>query len=459
MLVLALVSGGVFAAWKAIATWRSDFDLAAAQALQLQPNASTTAVSRELRRALAARPDLAGGWRMLAQNDSFDSPSSARVAAQRATELDPADWRNWQSLALIDFQLGNIARAQADFAAAARLESGFAAHYERGNFDRLLGDQAAFWQEMGQALEMVPTRDADATLRTLLADDPSSGHGDFLGHLPRDRPDVVAMAVSLLVQNRLLSAAWSAWSMLQCQIEGPNALALAPDFDADWAPSCAGLTYGFANALEQAAWQAPSATSRAAALSPSAPTAAPAELTDLALRVWNRAAHSGWIPAAPVRSGQVSDPDFNPPWQGPAFGWSVASGSSLDAVYVNSGGGPDALHLRFDGQEPDQLELASQWVPVAAGRQYRVRFASRRFSGAQSGIRLMVRDPERNLLEIPADLEPFWASNSGMFTAGPRDALVQLVFSYARPIGQVRLQGEVALRDVNLHASGAQEQR
>lgn len=425
--------------WAAVRTWRASADLSAAQALALKPKGS--AAGSYLGLAASYRPDRSEVWRLRAQFSAFTHPRQALDYARRAVAVDPLDWRNWDQLGLVEFQLNRPAAARRALAQAVRYDSGWEAHYQLGNLAFLLGDQSEFWSQMRAALAVVVAWQAEPLLQEAVhvaADHPQA----FLEALPPARADVDARAVRLLIRRGRPLEAAAVWRRMQC---GSYQRA-----------DCRSAVLALTNGLMQAAYRSAAApVASDPEMEPQRPRqpapASAARLVSAALAAWNQGVQHRVLQAGALQAGSVSDGDFTHDWVGPAFAW-----AKVGPVYLSPEPGiapvGNAVRIGFDGYEPENTRLFQEFVAVVPGAQYEVSYWARREGeGSQSGVKLQVlASPGEILVQVPARLDTDWRVSRGVFRA-PRGAhAVLLAFVYQRPEGQVRLANPVLLANVRL---------
>jgi hypothetical protein len=435
----------------AVRTWRADADVSMAQRLALRQGPRAAMPYLEL--AGRYRPDRAKAWRLLADLSSFAHPRTALRFAKRAVAADPADWRNWDQLGLVEYQLGEPVAAQRALAEAVARDSGWEAHYRLGSLALLLGRNQEFWAQMKAALAVVPPSQAAPVLNQAFA----AGRGieatggeravrksraaaaaapRWLAVLPRRRAPVDAVAVNLLLDQGQPLRAATVWGKVRCA-SYQRAV-------------CRATSLGLANRLVALAFRGAEARPAGKA---GGRALAPGVLARTAARVWNTAVRKGWLHRSRVVVGRVNNGEFQHGWLGPAFGW-----AKIGPVYASRVGGMGptgqggAVRLDFTGYQPQSTPLLDQIVRVRPGGRYEVTFFSRRLGrGSESGVRLMVRlSPRRILLALPAKLRSHWSQNTARFRVPRGVDLIGLLFQYQRPMGQVRLHNTVLLGAVRL---------
>ncbi len=437
--------------WAAVRTWRASADINTARDLALRRGAR--AALPYLALAAGYRPGRAKAWRLRAQFSAFAHPRAALRFARRAVATDPADWRNWDQLGLVEYQLGDAAAAQRALAGAVARDSGWEAHYRLGSLALLLGRNQEFWTQMKAALAVVPPSQAAPVLNQALA----AGRGvettggeravrrsqsagaaapRWLAALPRLRAPVDAVAVNLLLDQGQPQRAAAVWGEVRCA-SYQRAV-------------CRATSLGLANRLAALAFRGAEARPAGKA---GDRVLAPGVLARTAARVWNTAVRMGWLHRSRVVAGRVNNGEFQHGWLGPAFGW-----AKIGPVYASRDGGMGpagqggAVRLDFTGYQPQSTPLLEQFAPVRPGGRYEVTFFSRRLGrGSETGVRLMVMlSPRRVLLALPAKLRSHWRQNTANFRVPRGVDLIRLLFQYQRPMGQVRLQNTVLLAAVRL---------
>ncbi|HZT73261.1 MAG TPA: hypothetical protein VE996_06400 [Terriglobales bacterium] len=435
-LVIAPVLVGLgWAGAVALRTWRAAADQGQAQTIaQTEPEQALGYLAAALR----WRPDDADLWRERATYSGFGTPRQARRDALHALALNPRDWRAWQALGLLDFELGDLQASRRDLAKATRYDHGFASHFALGNLALVQGDQAAFQKEMAAALAIAPADRADFALRALV-DHSKLGAAGLAALLPAQRPEIVAESVRFFVREGRFAAATAAWGRLHCR----------PYQFAD----CRVAALSLANALTAAAFAesqtTPPQPPRPSRSEPQLPSAR--ELADSAMDVWNQAVAAGMLAQARISPGSVADGRFQHAWVGPAFSWRSTQAVPLETVAGPLGRG-NALQVAFDGYQPDEVVLLNEFVPVLPETAYAISFRSRRTRiGSESGLTLRVlAGPNRELAALPAKLALAWDLNSATVQVPAAAALLELSFEYRRPVGQVRLHDPVQIADVEL---------
>lgn len=418
---------------QAFRTWRAAADESEALALA---QSSDQAALGYVAAALRWRPDDADLWRERATFSAFSQPRRARAYAERALRLNPQDWRAWQALGLLDLQLGDLEASRRDLRAATRYDHGFDSHFALANLALVQGNESEFTREITAALAVAPLDRVSAALRELLAFRRLSP-AQLAGILPASRAEVMARAIELLASNGKLQAATDTWRRLRCQ---PYQFA-----------ECQAAVLILSNVLVAHAFADTGAQPGGRSAQEPVSPMEPKQMVAAAMAAWNEAVQDRFLPQSPVHVGMVNDDQFAHAWVGPAFAWQ--STSTLQTVAGPPRRG-NAVRIGFDGYEPDYAVLLQQWVPAAPGATYAVSYRSRRpVPGVETGLSLQVfAGPNRRLAVVPAALQAEWLLNSATIQV-PRDAYVlQLVFTYSRPIGQVRLHDPVLVADVTLQA-------
>lgn len=354
------------------------------------------------------------------------------------------DWRNWDRLGIIEFQLGDAAAARRALRNAVRFDRGWEAHYRLGNLALLLGDGSEYWSQMKAALRMVASARAWPVLQEALS--VAGGRPERLvSALPRRRARVDGQAIVALLNAQRALAAVEVWRRMLC-----------PAYEG---AICRAAALRLANALANLALQAQGSGASALAeigTGVKRSRERSGELIRQAVDTWNEAVRRGLLQASPmVRYGEVGDGGFRGPWVGPAFAWARAGAVAI-GVERGAAPGGNAARIGFDGYEPQNTPLLRQLVPVDPGAEYEVSFLSRRKGeGAQSGVVLDVEAGRpRPLLQLAATLRVRWRRSRAGFSVPRGVHVICLCFVYQRPMGQVRLHNPVLIAGVRLRRSG-----
>ncbi len=400
-------------AYGAIRTWLADRQLAL---LQNSPALSQTQAVRLLDRARRARPDLSNAWRVEAQLQLYVHVRFARQLALQAVRINSQNWKNWRTLGMIEFQLGDMHEARHDLSLAARYNRGYEAHFELANICWIMGEKQSFWREMTLALQMVPPDKISATIYDILhltGARPES----LLSMLPH-RPSVILEAAYTLRVSGHLMAATQLWSHLQCpRWEYPACMMTAFELVHGW------ITRAQAQPLTSL------------------------QSTQQALQIWNKAIVRRFFQAAPAQFGQIADGDFQYPQRG-MFSW-----SHPDAFITLRGQKTRPfLEVHFSGWEHSPLPISYQWVPVQPLVQYRASFITRGGDlNTNSGVELVAETPKgQTLAEIPATISSDWEQTTGSFQVPSGICLIHLGLQYRRKLGTIPLKGRVQLTRVQL---------
>lgn len=417
-------------------TWRASADLD--QALSLGRSSAAQAQGY-LVAALRWRPDDADLWRWRAAFAAFDAPAAARGYARRAVGLNRQDWRAWQTLGLLDFQLGDLPASRRDLAAATHYDHGFDSHFALGNLALVQGNEREFSKEMAAALAIAPVDRVDYALREILGHANLSPAG-LARLLPPERAEIVARSIEIFLLNGNIAAAVQSWKRLRCQ--------------SYQRPDCREAALALANGLVAAAFasHAPPPSGRRRPASKADPELpAPTEMVSSAMSVWDQAVRAGILAQSPATSGTVADGQFRRAWVGPAFSWRSTRVLPMQAESGLPRQG-NAVRIPFDGYQPDDAVLLREFVPVQPGVTYSVSYRSRRqLSGSETGLELRIlAGPGRKLAVVPATLDQSWSLNSATITVPEHLHILELAFAYSRPNGQVRMHDTALIADVSL---------
>lgn len=167
-----------------------------------------------------------------------------------------------------------------------------------------------------------------------------------------------------------------------------------------------------------------------------------------ALDVWNTLAARNLLPYAPLdpdRNLSLTNGDFRLPPQSRGFDWRLHDAPGISAALSRN---PPALVIDFSGRQPEDCQVLSQYLPLVAGRSYRLAFQYRtRGLSPGSGLALRILGL-RQTLAIPLASD-HWQPGSFSFQA-PAGGLARLALAYHRPLGRTRIEGSVFLRGFRL---------
>jgi len=158
-----------------------------------------------------------------------------------------------------------------------------------------------------------------------------------------------------------------------------------------------------------------------------------------AVRVWNAMCERGLLKHEPIGEGRlITNPRFNSFPSGAGFDWRLPEAAGVSAVKASTAG----LRVTLSGTQPDAAALLTQTAPLQPGTRYRLRFhySTTGFSGA-SGMRVTCGGAS-----TPDLLSTEGREQELLFTSGEGE-LSLIALEYRRPLGYVRGEGVVLLRD------------
>lgn len=425
--ILLIIFG--YAAQLALRTVAYDYET---NLVQAHPRQQVAQALLHVRRACMLRPDLSQAWRLRAQLSSLQNPQQAQTWAWHAIGVDPTNWRNWNILGLIDFQLDDMRGAQLALARSAVLDDGFSAHFAAANLAFILGDQTAFWKQMKAALHIAPAVDIKPALQDLMrlaGDHPPQ----ILRILPASRPAVLSPAIRLLVHKQDFNAAFQIWQRLNCVHDKTD---------------CGNSAMSLITQSEQqvSAWEKSHART--------GPTFSPDNTTvrlglAQAAQVWNQAIAKNYFSAAPQKLGTITDSHFQFPWIG-GFTWQSWTHRPLT---IASGNGVNAVEYALNGDEPDQETFFGQNLRVVPHASYSVSYEIQATGPSlPPGLSLVITWPEGSAIATMPAIQPgaTWSTVRGNFTAPAHAELLNVLFQYARPFGKPLWQGTFFLRNIQV---------
>lgn len=384
---------------------------------------------RILERAQTLRPGLAEPWLQSAQwllNENGDAKAAQR-AARAAVARDPRSWQGWQLLALTAFEQSELTEAARDFQTAVRYNQGFDAHFRLANFAMLLGNRTQFWKQIRAALAVASEQQAVYAAETITRFAQGPHDPNLPLHAPDGRPIVATRLVTAYFQKGFWDAAAAVVNHLHCTVDQDKV--------------CGPLAAAFATHALDNAWNSDSPAQQA-------------HLARMAQAVWQRAIERGWTAGDSQQPGNLcTNGNFQDGFGASPFGWTEIGGVAMSASASGPPGVATALEIRFDGQEPERTDLLRQFVVVKPGQSYTVSYQFRSWDAPGGGgviLEALVPHSRLAIVQLPAQPAPAWGRNSAQFTVPAEVSLLALQFTYARPLGQVRLKAPVAISAVRL---------
>lgn len=167
--------------------------------------------------------------------------------------------------------------------------------------------------------------------------------------------------------------------------------------------------------------------------------------TPAAVAVWNRLVLRGLIAGNqlnPEAGSILTNKNFainNPP-QG--FDWRIPT---IDGISVAQAPDGHGLTVRFDGGEPEDCTLLTQFIPLIAGREFELSYRYTTAASAFNGVRweIVGRD---GTMAASSDLSA--AEGDGQLRFHAEDNWGELRLRYHRPLGSVRAEGTIVIRDL-----------
>jgi len=171
------------------------------------------------------------------------------------------------------------------------------------------------------------------------------------------------------------------------------------------------------------------------------------------LSLWNTLCARRLLPYPALEPGtgaSLTDGAFREDAGTGGFGWRFAS---LPGVRPGHNVSPPYVWFAFDGGQPESCEPLTQYLPLAPGARYRLRFEYRTAEvPVESGLRLSVFDfrTGKDLGGASPRLSSAdWTAGESYFTA-LNTRLARLALSYRRLPGTTRIEGTLFLRRLSL---------
>jgi hypothetical protein len=171
-----------------------------------------------------------------------------------------------------------------------------------------------------------------------------------------------------------------------------------------------------------------------------------------ALGVWNTLCARHLLPYAPIDRARapLTDGGFAAGFDGGGFAWMMPS---TPGVTMGRNPSPRYLWAAFGGDQPETCAPLWQFVPLAPGAGYRLRYEYRTSQiPPASGMRWSAFDARTGkdlAVAAPWLSNPDWTSAELRFR-GPESGLVRLTLTCTRLAGAMRIEGSVNLRNLSL---------
>ena len=161
--------------------------------------------------------------------------------------------------------------------------------------------------------------------------------------------------------------------------------------------------------------------------------------------IWNSLCTRNVVPFSPVTlEHALTNGDFRFAPTSRGFDWRVRQGPDIAAVRAS----PRELRIDLSGRQPEQCELLVQFVPLPAATACRFRFSYRTSSvPPESGLRWRIL-----AAASPPLSSDDWKQLELSFSTQAAK-LARLALEYSRVSGTSRVEGSIALRDLELECT------
>src|ERR1017187_4886040 len=350
-------------------------------------------------------PDYYSGWAQV-------EPDRAVDVLEKGVALNPINSSLWIQLGLAAEENGDFRKAEADLLEAMRLDTSFAPRWVLSDFYFRRHDAEKFWPVVKAALTISygDVSDQFRNCWSLSQDAPT-----ILERAIPDRRKVLRQYLEFLLREKRMEAAAPVAERVLARAGAEDTEAL--------------LNYG--DYLLEAGQSAP------------------------ALLVWNQLNERKLLPYAPLAAEMgrsITNGDFAAPNLNAGFDWRF---TPPEGIFLERVGKPPAVFVSFTGQQPEDCEILSQYVPVLPTRKYvlSVRYQATRIPAESGPLCRVLRAAGGDLLHegglLPGGSEGD-ADRAFRFATPAATTLVRLVFGYKRMRGTVRIEGSMILREFKL---------
>jgi hypothetical protein len=167
----------------------------------------------------------------------------------------------------------------------------------------------------------------------------------------------------------------------------------------------------------------------------------------------------GWVRTpAPSASAPLTNASFREPFLGHGFDWSFLP---VHGVVSDQYAELAKISLTFDGTQPESCRLLQHFIPVKGGGAYRMNWQAesadlREAFGLKWRIFAVTSESDKRPIapltgpELMMGGQP---DGSWEFTVPPTWQTALLTLEYERPLGQVRAEGSISIRDLSMAAA------
>ncbi len=347
--------------------------------------------------------------------DSGTDPSGSLRTLERSLALNPRDTASWINLGSRAESAGDFEKAERSYLAAAKIDKQLWPRWNLAQFYFRRHDLSNFSRWAKATAEMARNEQDLYPLFVLCWKTSQDSETILTRDLP-NTPSVNRSYLAFLVNTDRLAAAEAVAERL---------LAYGTKQDADFL-----LSYCDRLLSETSAHPQDSGT---------------------ALKIWNSLADRRLLPYQPIKPDRAAfvtngNFEFQPISRG--FDWRI---NNLPGVLTDV---DRSLVITFSGEQPEKCEIAYQFVPLVPRDSYRVAFSYRTVNATEnSGLFCRVFElPSGKLLtaETPWLASDDWKEGTMSFSISGTSSLVRLVFGYERPLGMMRLEGSICLRNIRI---------
>lgn len=337
-------------------------------------------------------------------------PAERVQLLQRAVALNPFDSQSWIQLGLYsELQAKDAAAAERYYRKAAEVNHMFLPKWTLTNFYFRQGNQAGFFRSANQALAITPYSPDPVFVEMWLM-----------------QPDAAYIAAA--VPNRPQTLLRYAWFL--SNTGRPDAI-----------PPIIERLVKQVSAKNAHAW------GRDSLIATMEDRLAAHDNTGDALQVWAALHKAGWISqTAPDASRPLSNGDFRTAFYPHGFDWNPIESSGVSITHDTDQG---SLEIELSGEQPEQVTLLQQYVPVKPGALYRLTWhAAGDDLASPSGLAWRLHPVATRSASDLASGDLLDSQHSWNVKVPGDASLCLLTLEYTRPLGSVRARGTFSISSV-----------